>query len=125
MRGVGAYVYWCYDAEDELLYIGSTIQPVETRIRQHVTREHRRRRPAMRWTHLIARVEVDEHPDEASARRAEREALYRNPTKFNIRHGDVLWTLTTSKSGRAILRDNGLVDEVVKRYGIDRRKLAS
>lgn len=72
-------VYRCFNAADQLIYIGCTSTTVELRMQRH-----RHGNPAVfegtvRWT-------TEEHPDLASARRAEAYAIYDEAPLLNRCH---------------------------------------
>jgi hypothetical protein len=71
-------VYRCYDANDELIYIGCTSLTIEQRMRVH-----RRSNPpvaerTVRWT-------TESYPDRESALDAEANAIYRATPPLNYR----------------------------------------
>lgn len=71
-----AAVYRCFAADDALLYVGQTSQPL-ARISAHVRRE---------WEPQISRVELTWFPDRASAAAAEKAAIQTEAPRFNIVH---------------------------------------
>jgi hypothetical protein len=74
----GPVVYRCYDAEGDLLYIGSSID-VRQRLRAH-------KAPGVggsRWWPEVDRVECEGYDTEAKCRLAEAEAIRREPSRYN------------------------------------------
>jgi predicted GIY-YIG superfamily endonuclease len=77
------YVYRCYDADDRLLYIGCT-EDLVSRFAVH----------ASSWSNPVSgtlnlrmvRHTVEEFPDKASGRKAEREAIYNEAPLLNLHH---------------------------------------
>lgn len=69
-------VYWLYDSEDRVLYIGLTRQ-IEERLIQHSKDKG--------WWEQISRVEVQAHPSRRAAFEAERDAIYAERPIFNKR----------------------------------------
>lgn len=72
---VGPTVYRCFDDEDDLIYVGSTINAAR-RIRQH--------RSSTYWWEDVERVTFDTYDTEAHARRAEAEAIASEEPFYNI-----------------------------------------
>lgn len=70
----GAGVYRCYDLNDELVYIGSSVN-IRQRIRGHVS--------STPWWSEVARVESEPHPSETAARLAEALAIRTELPKRN------------------------------------------
>ena len=70
-----AYVYRCYDAADQLLYIGSTVN-VRARMRAH-----RYHKPELRSR--LHRVETERYSSIAIAREAERRAIFNESPLLN------------------------------------------
>ena len=71
-------VYWLYDAEGELLYVGCTSN-LETRLLAH------RRHP---WFRSVARVEAKAFADYFEAREAESDVIWDENPKHNSK---VIW----------------------------------
>jgi predicted GIY-YIG superfamily endonuclease len=67
-------VYWLFDAEDRVLYIGCT-QNLVQRLEQHSTQKD--------WWSRVSRVEAVGYPDRASAHSAESAAIYAERPIFN------------------------------------------
>lgn len=70
-------VYRVYDADDRLMYIGST-KNFPSRLATH--------RSTSWWAPLATRFGIEVHLDEESARRAELEAIHRESPAFNWMH---------------------------------------
>lgn len=70
----GPVVYRCYDADDELIYIGSSIN-LRQRIYTH--------RSSTRWWGEVARVEAEPHPSEGACRIAEGRAIATESPYYN------------------------------------------
>lgn len=69
---MSGYVYRCYDAADQLIYIGSTSN-IEKRMRVH--RAHQRSRASAWLRACMVRYEVTEYDSRAAALDAERDAI--------------------------------------------------
>lgn len=69
-------VYWLYDAEDRVLYIGCT-HLLESRLRQHMRIQE--------WWPRVSRVEVEGFVTMAPARAREGAAIYDERPVFNKR----------------------------------------
>lgn len=67
-------VYWLYDAEDRVLYIGCSHQ-LTTRLEAHARQKE--------WWNRVSRVEVERYTDRATARTAEATAIRRERPIFN------------------------------------------
>lgn len=77
------YVYRCFDEADRLLYIGCTAD-MGSRMAVHMASGDN---PASRVLIMrMVRHEVEEHPDEASGRAAERAAIYAEEPLANLHH---------------------------------------
>lgn len=68
-------VYWVYDRDDRVLYIGCSRQ-LEERLEQHKKKE---------WWHRVAWVEVETFGDRHSALEAEKAAIFAERPPFNKR----------------------------------------
>lgn len=67
-------VYWLYDAEGRVLYIGCTVE-LETRLHAHQNLKE--------WFPKVARVETESFPNRDGARAREDEALLAERPMFN------------------------------------------
>ena len=67
-------VYWLYDAEGRVLYIGCTRQ-LTRRLTEHSKHQE--------WWPRIARIEVEGYADKPAAIKAERHAIYTERPIFN------------------------------------------
>lgn len=72
----GPVVYYAWDSDGELLYVGSTIQ-ASTRIRAHA------RPGGAEWWPEVARLTFDEYDTEVEVRRAESIAIRERPGVYN------------------------------------------
>jgi predicted GIY-YIG superfamily endonuclease len=72
---IGAYVYRCYDAEDVLLYIGSTRNP-RKRLDQHATNN-------AVWFARCVRIDCQSCAEMAEARQVESQAIQRENPVYN------------------------------------------
>lgn len=70
----GPCVYYAWDEDDDLLYVGSSINLAQ-RIRGHRSRTH--------WWPEVRRLTFEEYPTEHEARRAEMEAIAERPGRHN------------------------------------------
>lgn len=70
----GPCVYYAWDGDGELLYVGSSIN-VSQRIRNHMSQTQ--------WWPEVRRVTADEYPNELEARRAEAAAIAERPGLHN------------------------------------------
>lgn len=77
------FVYRCFDADGQLLYIGCA-HDVEERIYKHRTTFSSLTSVTLRLR--MDRYEAVEFPDLASARRAERDAIEREQPLLNVHH---------------------------------------
>lgn len=71
------FLYRLRDSEGRLLYVGFT---------RHVQQRMAAHRSEQPWWPLVADREVEQHPDRASAERAEKEALATEAPAFNVLH---------------------------------------
>lgn len=69
-------LYRFFDADDTLLYVGMTINPGR-RLEKH--------RATQPWWPDVARIDMEQHPDEVTLRRAEREAIKAENPLHNVR----------------------------------------
>lgn len=102
-------VYRCFDAEDQLLYVGCT-HDVEQRIRAH------RASSAFGWR--IARITTDTYPTKDDALAVERLAIRDEAPLFNVmgRFGDRSdWTLEHYRSFIAACEPRATSDIVRRR----------
>lgn len=93
----GPVVYFAWDADDDLLYVGSTIQAA-TRIRTHAR--------SAEWWSEVARLSFDEYDTEVEVRRAEAAAIRKNPGLYNkggvpVRSDDALGRVLNIVGGGA------------------------
>ena len=70
----GPVVYYAWGEDDELLYVGSTINAAQ-RIRGHAS--------ATPWWPKVRRLTFDSHPTEVAVRRAELVAINARPGTYN------------------------------------------
>lgn len=70
----GPVVYFAWDADDDLLYVGSSIN-VAQRIRGHLS--------GTPWWDEVRRLTFEIHDTEGEARRAELRAIYKRPGVYN------------------------------------------
>lgn len=75
MTQTALYRHW--DADDNLLYVGISLSAV-TRLAQHVAGAH--------WSHDIASVTIQYHPDRSAAEAAERKAIAEESPRHNVAH---------------------------------------
>lgn len=71
------FLYRYFDEFDELLYVGISFDPVQR------SRAHQRHAA---WAGFAHRADVEEFPDEAAAREAERDAIQAERPVFNVVH---------------------------------------
>jgi predicted GIY-YIG superfamily endonuclease len=92
------YVYQCFDATGQLLYVGCT-QEVEDRI-YHLTHEcNYGKQPNRALYHLMASHTSESYPDKASARAAEREAIRTGRPLLNKQHNPSRFRRTSVREG--------------------------
>jgi hypothetical protein len=97
-------LYRFYDADDTLLYVGLTINPGRR------MEKHRAMQP---WWSEVARIEMEQHPDHATLRAAEREAietespLYNN--RMSLRPLDSYLTWACDECGKPIPDGEGYI----------------
>jgi predicted GIY-YIG superfamily endonuclease len=77
-------LYRCYDAADRLLYIGCT-HDVVSRLAVHKASWGNPVSAALNLR-MTRHTVSDEYPDKATARKAEREAIYAEAPLFNLHH---------------------------------------
>lgn len=82
-------VYRCYDAQDRLLYIGCTH---DINLRMDVHRSSWGNPVSAVLNLRMVRYELTEYLDKASARKAEREAIYNEAPILNLHHQRVKMT---------------------------------
>lgn len=73
------YVYIMYTAYDELLYVG-----ISNNLRNRLSSHYRDKK----WISEVARIDVEEHPDEAAARDRERFLIEERGPVYNIVYQD-------------------------------------
>lgn len=94
-------LYRCFDADDELLYVGISKDPAE-RWKQH--------RGSAWWRHVTMRT-VEWYDDRAAAERAERKAIQSEGPRYNVQHNQrladpvVVGALSTPKRSYRTLVD--------------------
>ena len=76
-------VYRCYDAADRLLYVGCT-HDINGRMNVHASSWGNPASAALNMR--MARYETEEHPDKATARAAERQAIHDEAPLLNLHH---------------------------------------
>jgi excinuclease UvrABC nuclease subunit len=73
--GEVAYVYWLYNSDDVLLYVGSTTS-LRTRLRHHYRNQV--------WFRWVTRLDTKLYETRAEAYEIEKEAIRRDAPRFNI-----------------------------------------
>ena len=81
------FVYRVYDANDELLYVGVTVN-VKQRMRLHKSNR-------VAWYGRMATVDTKEYPDKPSARLAEAKAINAEHPEFNVQMNHRTWLFPT------------------------------
>lgn len=81
-QGVAA-VYYCFDAEDRLLYVGCTGLAVKERMRLHGVKHKREK--CSPWVERVARVEEHRYRTRAEALAVERATIRRLAPEGNTR----------------------------------------
>lgn len=75
---VDHWLYWLYDVDDRLLYVGITNSGVK-RMEQHGAQKE--------WWPRVATIRVEHFATRAEAERAEREAIREHLPPYNVVHG--------------------------------------
>lgn len=94
------FVYWAYDANGVLLYIGCTMQP-KKRWAEHCGK------PAAAWTRHVARFRAQGPYNYETARRMERQAIDEHQPPFNNDH---------AKAMAARAKRSRLFEDLMSRY---------
>lgn len=89
-----ARVYRCFDADDRLVYIGSTTLPVKERMRLHRVKHARTGR--LPWTERVHRIEVDVFASADEANAVELQSIRRLQPEGN-KVGTTRWSIERSR----------------------------
>lgn len=112
-----AYVYRVFDADDALIYIGSTTD-VERRMRAHFTSDHSCGDPftiRARYAYLT----IEQHPDLPTARQAERAAIAAEAPLVNVTGNEKRYPLAPPPKSHVIAHHPGWA----ARYGVPHRPI--
>lgn len=86
IRETPHFVYRCFDADGQLLYVGCSMKPEER------MKEHRKFRGW--WTDRVAQITLEGFPDQASGLAAEKHAIQTEHPRYN-------WQFRTTVAQRA------------------------